>query len=548
MPPKISFDKIKEAFEKWGCELLISEDEYKGIKQQIEWRCKCGRLQKSTIGSKTKAIHDPSYVIQCRSCGIRKSKGAPSYKDFCSMLEKEGWEMLDGPEKFLNTKAKMKVKTKSGHEMFTTYNRFHQGHRSKIDKDTSERHSQEKVEEDFKKKGFELLDIYLNKTVSVKYKYKYKCGKISTMRYENLKKNKVGCSECVREYRSEISGEVRKKQQKSGYSYKTYVFPSGRKEQFQGYEGRCIDDLLSWGISEEDIVVADKHIPNFYYIYEGIKRRYFPDIYLKSTKTVIEVKSIWTYATQKDKNIAKFRAVAKMGYPMDVYIYSAKELVEHHHYIEDPANGDISDIYPPNFNFRRDWDRLCAPHLKKKKIKLAMKRGILKTRHCKLHGYDPMKPPGHYSAHDCFFQYTMELEEKIMERDMIHVIGEEDDWYEENEPETYNKWTKGRTKITQEKFWEKLYENGGELTFSKRWKDIHYYIPRAECHVWNPTFSLALAQCVYPDKEWEVVKGYYHTTVVDKKRTMCFDLVYANLSEKDEFPNPLKEALRKEYN
>jgi len=72
MPPKISYKLIKKAFEDSGCELLISEENYQNTKQQVEWKCKCGRLQKSTIGAKMKAIKNTNYIIQCRSCGIRK--------------------------------------------------------------------------------------------------------------------------------------------------------------------------------------------------------------------------------------------------------------------------------------------------------------------------------------------------------------------------------------------------------------------------------------------------------------------------------------------
>ena len=93
--------------------------------------------------------------------------------------------------------------------------------------------------------------------------------------------------------------EVQDKIQESRFMFKDYVFPSGRIERVQGFEPRAIDLLLSEGISEDDMVISNKSISDtigpIFYEHNGKKRRYFPDLYLKSTNTIIEVKSIFTY-------------------------------------------------------------------------------------------------------------------------------------------------------------------------------------------------------------------------------------------------------------
>ena len=41
---------------------------------------------------------------------------------------------------------------------------------------------------------------------------------------------------------------------------------------------------------------------------------YFPDFYIKSTNTIIEVKSQWTFDLHKDKNIRKQNACISLGF------------------------------------------------------------------------------------------------------------------------------------------------------------------------------------------------------------------------------------------
>ena len=79
----------------------------------------------------------------------------------------------------------------------------------------------------------------------------------------------------------------------SGYSLKEYIFPSGRKEQCQGYEPRCFYYLLSIGYEEDDIEVGYKNRESIWYSdpeSEGKMCRYYPDGFIKSENAVIEVR------------------------------------------------------------------------------------------------------------------------------------------------------------------------------------------------------------------------------------------------------------------
>lgn len=112
----------------------------------------------------------------------------------------------------------------------------------------------------------------------------------------------------------------------SAFRYKDYAFPSGRVERVMGYEDRAIDYLLTT-IEEDKIQVRD--IPIIDYEYDGVKRRYFADLYIPSLNCLVEVKSPWTLCIDLDKNLSKFDAVHHAGYTMKVIVINGEgELIE----------------------------------------------------------------------------------------------------------------------------------------------------------------------------------------------------------------------------
>ena len=127
--------------------------------------------------------------------------------------------------------------------------------------------------------------------------------------------------------------EIFEKAMKSSFSTKPYIFPSGKVEYIQGYENICIDKLIEQGYDEDDIVVGVTKVPVISYFYDGKNRKYFPDIYIKSTKTLIEVKSTYTCNIDLERNEAKWLS-ASDEYNFEVYIYNGKkELTEYRHYL-----------------------------------------------------------------------------------------------------------------------------------------------------------------------------------------------------------------------
>jgi len=301
---KYTYEYIREVYEKTGCSLLTSKEDYIGPKKPVAWRCSCGADQKSSFDSF-------NYTKRCRRCGIREFKGV-SYEAFCGLLQKDGWRMLDSKDKYKDTKTPMKVLTVHDIETCTSYNRFYQGHRSKKEADDSFRNSQEKVERAFKSKGFILLDTYQNKSRPMRYLCR--CDRESYMAYENVLSNKVGCKICA--FKA-LPATLLK--------FKKYKMPSGKIVEVQGYEPFCLDELLGGrGISEDDIVVGFGDVPIIEYKWKGRTRHYYPDVYIPSQNKIIEVKSTYTYGLAPERNEVKWSTVVDQGYKMECLFYNKK--------------------------------------------------------------------------------------------------------------------------------------------------------------------------------------------------------------------------------
>lgn len=120
--------------------------------------------------------------------------------------------------------------------------------------------------------------------------------------------------------------ESHDKQRLSSYKLKPYTFPSGNIIQLQGFENHIIDYLLSIGINEHDITQS---VPSIKYSFDGIERIHFPDLFIKSSSLIIEVKSSYTLALDKLKNIAKFKAARSkmLNYKIFMWCRNTREII-----------------------------------------------------------------------------------------------------------------------------------------------------------------------------------------------------------------------------
>ena len=105
---------------------------------------------------------------------------------------------------------------------------------------------------------------------------------------------------------------------KNRYKLKTFVFSNGRDEKIQGYEPWTLDLLLKEGIKDDDIKIIDRPVISYYYNYY---RNYCPDCYIKSTNTIVETKSNWTFQQHIELNKAKWNATVDGGYNLRILIW-----------------------------------------------------------------------------------------------------------------------------------------------------------------------------------------------------------------------------------
>lgn len=141
---------------------------------------------------------------------------------------------------------------------------------------------------------------------------------------------------CMKNWGVEYSSqhpEVRKKAMDSSYSFRDYVFPSGRKIKIQGYENFALDILLLEGVQERDIFGCYEKSLSFPYFHKGKSCVYFPDIFVESQHLIIEVKSTWTLRgvkpDEEEKTLAKLEACRKAGYSTRLLVFRTKgEILE----------------------------------------------------------------------------------------------------------------------------------------------------------------------------------------------------------------------------
>ena len=108
----------------------------------------------------------------------------------------------------------------------------------------------------------------------------------------------------------------------SGYKWKEYTLPSGKIIKIQGYEGRYIPILIR-AFGEENIIFERKEMPEIWYKgLDGKEHRYFPDFYIPKYNLIIEVKSMFTYLVEENKNELKFEAVKELGYNFKLKVYN----------------------------------------------------------------------------------------------------------------------------------------------------------------------------------------------------------------------------------
>jgi len=114
---------------------------------------------------------------------------------------------------------------------------------------------------------------------------------------------------------------------KSRLKFTEFILPSGKVIKTQGYERFAIKLLLD-KYEELDIIYGVKNInkeTGFIFYKDNDKiRKYYADFYIKSQNKIYEVKSIWTYKANIEKNLLKKKACEDRGIEFEFLIFNHK--------------------------------------------------------------------------------------------------------------------------------------------------------------------------------------------------------------------------------
>lgn len=114
--------------------------------------------------------------------------------------------------------------------------------------------------------------------------------------------------------------EIHERSIKNAKLKKEYIMPNNEVIFVQGYEPQFLDWYFKNNGKLEDITYNRKETPSFKYFFDGKDRVYYPDFYIKSSNTIIEIKSTWTYSGEVEQNVAKRQACLDKGYNFKFYI------------------------------------------------------------------------------------------------------------------------------------------------------------------------------------------------------------------------------------
>lgn len=105
--------------------------------------------------------------------------------------------------------------------------------------------------------------------------------------------------------------------------WKLYTTPSGKQIKIQGYENFALDDLYQ-KFEEHNIITNRRLMPRIFWEDDCKKtHRYYPDIFIKSERKFIEVKSLYMWKLHEQLNISKMKAAKDKGFQIEVVIYNS---------------------------------------------------------------------------------------------------------------------------------------------------------------------------------------------------------------------------------
>ena len=391
---KIKFEDLTQIIKDNNCELLMKEDEYINNKQKLKIKCECGEINFAILsdikrGKKCSKCKVIKYKETCEEkYGVDNTFKSEEIKEKIkeTNIKKLGVE-YPMQNKDVQNKAIQTCLEKYGKKFAFcqdyVYEKIRKTHLNKygVKYPLQCKEIQDKIEQIFSEKygvKIPLLSEIILKKIEDKYCSKYfvetqsfkeslikKYGSVNFINSEIFKKqmlDKYGSEyflnsfhfkeTMLKKYGVEHAlqyPEFFHKMIKSSFSNKKYMFKNGRVIEVMGYENFAIDYILSRNdsilnkkVKEEDILVGNKIQSFEYYDDKNKKHKYYPDIYIKDTKLLFEVKSIYIFNKNPRLNYLKFKQVQKEGFDIKVLFFNCnKKLIDVWYFLKNGSSKSI---------------------------------------------------------------------------------------------------------------------------------------------------------------------------------------------------------------
>lgn len=365
MPKIIKYDEVKNLFDEKKYQLLTKE--YTGYDQKLQYICVCGKPCETTYTSmktgriscidcqlkrnKEKnlekyGVDHPSktkeFQEKIKETKNKKRVENPDYdKEIQEKVMKTNLEKRGVPYPLMSKEAQAKAKQTNLEKRGVEFAAQSEEVKDKIKKTNLEKYGEtsamknktvhdkgkatnlkkygvenpfqsEVCKEKAKKTNMEKLGVeFAAQSKEVKDKIKETC--IEKYGVDNPMKNKEvqDKGKATNIARRGVANVMQDKavydKANNSFKKKEYIFPKGKKIMLQGYENYALDILIKDGYDEEDVLIDSKRIPTIDYELEDGTHFFYPDIYIKSEKKFVEVKSTYTYSKFENKNLEKLK-------------------------------------------------------------------------------------------------------------------------------------------------------------------------------------------------------------------------------------------------
>jgi len=330
---KADWATVEKEFETAGCTLITTEEEYVNNTTKLLYVCSCGYPWGMTS---RKAFSKGARCFMCcpkrreETCLLKYGKSNPSQNDEVKLRIKEKWMEMYGVDHNMKVEE---IKKKA----IETNKKNNGG----IHNLASEEIRIKAIISHIKKYGVppgfsEEIREKAKQTCVEKYGHPYylqsEPGKAHMK--EKYDAEYFVMSEAYTEIMMKLYGvphplqnaEIFSKMMKSAFSVKEHKLPSGKVIRVQGYEGFAINKLLNEGHKEDEFAAnIEGGVPVIKYTNTKSKSAvYYPDLYVSSKNMIIEVKSTFTYFSQKENNDLKLKACNEQGYKARLWVFDNK--------------------------------------------------------------------------------------------------------------------------------------------------------------------------------------------------------------------------------